>query len=50
MKSLRDATNTKIEAALNDTQKQQFEAMQAKEQARRQRGGQTGAAPANSPS
>jgi len=34
MKSLRDDSNAKIEAVLNDTQKQQFEAMQAKQQQR----------------
>ncbi len=34
MKGLRDDSNTKIEAVLNDTQKQQFEAMQAKQQQR----------------
>ena len=47
MKSLRDDSNTKIEAVLNDTQKQQFEQMQAKQQQRWQQkqGGQTGGAP-----
>jgi protein CpxP len=34
MKSLRDDSNTKIEAVLNDTQKQQFEQMQAQQQQR----------------
>jgi periplasmic protein CpxP/Spy len=32
MKSLRDDSNAKIEAVLNDTQKQKFEQMQAKQQ------------------
>lgn len=36
MKSLREDSNTKIAAILNDTQKQQFEAMQAKQQHRMQ--------------
>ncbi len=36
MKSLREDSNTKIAAVLNDTQKQQFEAMQAKQQHRMQ--------------
>ena len=36
MKSIRDDSNTKIEAVLNDTQKQQFAAMQAKQQQRMQ--------------
>jgi periplasmic protein CpxP/Spy len=36
MKSLRADSNAKIEAALNDTQKQQFEAMQARQQQRMQ--------------
>jgi Spy/CpxP family protein refolding chaperone len=34
MNSLRDDSNSKIEAVLNDTQKQQFEAMQAHQQQR----------------
>jgi protein CpxP len=50
MKSLRDDSNAKIEAVLNDTQKQKFEAMQAKQQQRWQERKQAGAAPANSPS
>ena len=53
MKSLRDDSNAKIEAVLNDTQKQKFEQMQAKRQQRwqqKQQGGQSGTAPANSPS
>jgi periplasmic protein CpxP/Spy len=36
MKSLRDDSNSKIEAILNDTQKQQFADMQAKQQQRMQ--------------
>ena len=36
MKSLREDSNTKIEAVLNDTQKQQFAEMQAKQQQRMQ--------------
>lgn len=36
MKSLRADSNTKIEAVLNDTQKQQFEQMQARQQQRMQ--------------
>jgi protein CpxP len=36
MKSIRDDSNTKIEVVLNDTQKQQFAAMQAKQQQRMQ--------------
>ncbi len=48
-KSLRDDSNTKIEAVLNDTQKQKFEQMQAKRQQRWQEHQQQ-AAPANSPS
>jgi Spy/CpxP family protein refolding chaperone len=36
MKSLREDSNTRIEAVLNDTQKQQFEAMLAKQQHRMQ--------------
>jgi hypothetical protein len=49
MKSLRDDSNSKIEAVLNDTQKQRFEQMQARQQQRWQQK-QQGAAPANSPS
>jgi len=37
MKSLRDDSNTKIEAVLNDTQKQQFTQMQAHQQPTLQR-------------
>ena len=36
MKSLREDSNTKIQAVLNDTQKQQFEQMQARQQQRMQ--------------
>jgi periplasmic protein CpxP/Spy len=50
MKSLRDDSNAKIEAVLNDTQKQKFEQMQAKQQERWQQRQQGGAAPTNSPS
>jgi Spy/CpxP family protein refolding chaperone len=34
MKSIRDDSNTRIEAVLNDTQKKQFEEMMAKQQQR----------------
>ncbi len=50
MTSLRDDSNAKIEAVLNDTQKQKFEQMQAKQQERWQQRQQSGAAPTNSPS
>jgi hypothetical protein len=36
MRSIGDTTNQKIEAILNDTQKQQYEAMQAKQRQRMQ--------------
>jgi periplasmic protein CpxP/Spy len=53
MKTLRDDSNAKIEAVLNDTQKQKFEQMQTRQQEnwqQKKQGGETGAAPANSPS
>lgn len=39
MKTIHDDSKTKIEAALNDTQKQKYEALQAQMQERRQQGG-----------
>jgi hypothetical protein len=39
MMAIRQDTDTKLEAALNDQQKQQFEAMQAKMQEHRRQGG-----------
>lgn len=46
MKTLHDDSNAKIEAVLNDTQKQKFAQMQAKQQERRQ-SQQNGAPPSN---
>jgi periplasmic protein CpxP/Spy len=42
MMSIREDSSNKIEAVLNDTQKQQYEAMQAKMQQRRMEHGQGG--------
>jgi periplasmic protein CpxP/Spy len=45
MKSIRDDSNTKIEAVLNDSQKQQYQEMLARQQQR----GQQGPPPAQAP-
>jgi hypothetical protein len=49
--AIQQDTKTKLEAALNDQQKQQFDAMQAKMQARRQHrmGGENQAPPSSAP-
>jgi len=49
MKSLREDTSSKIEAVLNDQQKQQYEAMQQKMQERMQQRMQGGAQPQAQP-